>query len=120
MKRSTLVTFLAGAFATASAVFLAHFELHTDDTGVEAALMLLCAFILGTAHPRHAWVWALVPGSAIALATAWSHFYGSSHPGVPSLSDRVLVMAFVTVIGLAGAYSGAGIRRAISGAAHGQ
>lgn len=113
MKSSTLVTLLASVFAIASTVFLARFELHTDDTGVEAGLMLLCALILGAVHPRHAWVWALVPGSAIALATAWNHFYGPQQ-GAPPLSERVLVMAFVTAIGLVGAYSGVGLRRAVS------
>ena len=38
--------------------FLARVELHSDDSGVIVALILVTTFILGCLHPKRAWLWA--------------------------------------------------------------
>lgn len=86
--------------AIAAALFLAYFELHTDDAGVEAALLLASSVLLGYLEPRHAWRWGAILGAAIPLSDLLVLKHNA--PGVA---------AFTIAFALAGSYMGAGIRR---------
>lgn len=99
-------------FCLAAGVFLGRFELHTDDTGVEVAFLLLATFILGCWQPRHAWQWAILVGLWIPAAELVFR-----RP--PVNASSLLVAGFVLAVGLAGSYLGVLVRRAIAaGVAH--
>jgi len=95
------VKYAAYAFWLPATLFLARFELHTDDTGVEVAFLLAITFILGLLHPRRAWQWALMVGPALPIADLIT--------GTPAPKGLVLVLI---AIGLVGAYAGALLRKA--------
>lgn len=98
---------LAYGFWLAATLFLGYFELHTDDTGVEVGLLLVITFLLGTLHPRHAWQWALLVGPAIPAAQV---LFGRPQAG----GGMALLLLFVVALGLAGSYTGALLRGAVS------
>ena len=97
-------------FAIAAAVFLGRFELRSDDTGVEVALILLFTFILGCWQPKRAWLVALL-GSSVPLAQL---FFG------PPTSKPWLhlgpIAAVTLVLGLAGSFAGVLARRLLPNA----
>lgn len=94
------MTLAAYALWLPATLFLARFELHTDDTGVEVAFLLAITFILGLLHPRRAWQWALMVGPAIPAADLLT---GKSAPAA--------LLPIVIAIGLVGAYAGALLRK---------
>jgi hypothetical protein len=102
MKAATIACY---AFALAVGAFLGRFELHTDDTGVEVCFILLATFLLGCWHPRHAWQWALLVGAWIPGADL---IFKPSQTGLPAIA------AVVLVIGLAGSYTGALLRKGMA------
>jgi hypothetical protein len=73
-----------------------------DDTGITVGVILIVTALLGFASPRRAWLWALAVGIWPPLFALLMH---------NSLGALIaLVVAFI------GAYAGALIRRALSGA----
>jgi hypothetical protein len=113
MKLATAATYL---FALAAAIFLGRFELHTDDAGVVVFFILVITFVLGCLHPSHAWQWALLIGPAVPLSHV---FFTSQSHAMTGARDLALLMAFVLVLGIAGSYSGVGVRKIISSMAGG-
>lgn len=94
---------------SAAALFLARFELHTDDTGVEVALLLLFTFSLAFWRPRHpAWIASL----ALAIPAA-ELLAGLSRPHAPKLPTLAGVAALTAALGLAGAFSGSLLRKSL-------
>jgi hypothetical protein len=96
-------------FCLAAGAFLGRFELHTDDTGVEVAFLLLATFILGCWHPRHAWQWAILMGIWIPAAELVFR-------KPPVNASSLAVAGFVLAVGLAGSYLGLLARKAIAAA----
>ena len=95
-------TLAAFACALAAVLFLGRFELHSDDTGVEVAFVLLFTFILGYWQPKRAWIFSLI-GLSIPLAElVW---------GAPSLKKAALIGLFVMVISVTGSVTGVLARR---------
>ncbi|HEY7393044.1 MAG TPA: hypothetical protein VH640_31280 [Bryobacteraceae bacterium] len=94
-----MATAAAYLFALAAGAFLGRFELHSDDTGVEVAILLAACFVLGWLHPRHAWQWAVIVGLWIPAAEL-------AFRRPPVNASSLLVAAFVLGIGLAGSYMG--------------
>lgn len=92
-------------FCLAVGLFLAHYELHTDDTGVEVFFMLLFTFILGCWHPQHAWQWALLVGP---WAPAADFLFGKRP------TNLAVLTLVVIAIGLVGSYAGVLLRKGIS------
>src|SRR5579862_3795466 len=90
----------AGAMA-----FLGHYELHTDDTGVEVGLLAITAFTLGCLDPARAWLWPLLVAASIPGAELL--FGKGAVKGLPIVA--VVVMAIALVAGYAGAFA----RRAV-------
>ena len=83
--------------AVMAALFLARFELHSDDTGVEVAFVLLFTFALGFWQPRYAWLFSFI-GLGIPLAElGW---------GGLSIKKAALISLFVMAVSIAGTVSG--------------
>ena len=106
MKLTTPATYL---FCVAAIILLGRFELHTDDAGVVVLFILVITFILGSSHPRRAWMWALagwcVPGVHL--------FWRAAKSDLNSVSGFVILTLFVTALGFIGSYSGALLRKVI-------
>lgn len=109
MKIANLAAY---AFATAAGIFLGRVELHSDDTGVEAVLLLAVTFILGCWRPRNAWQWALIVGVCIPGAQL---LFGSVQPRQAAAS-MLQMFGFVLVVGLAGSYAGVLARKMLRAA----
>ncbi len=86
----------AGAMA-----FFGHYELHTDDTGVEVGLLCVTAFTLGCLDPARAWLWPLLVAASIPGAEIL--FGKGAVKGLPIVA--VVVMAIALVAGYAGAFA---------------
>lgn len=105
-------TFIAAySFCAAADIFLAHFELHTDDAGVVALFIILITFTLGCLHPRRAWHWALLVGPSVPVA---DFLFGRAPATAHNLANLGVLAGFVVVLGLVGSYSGVFLRRGIS------
>ena len=104
-----LTTFAIYLFCLAGGAFLGHFELHTDDTGVEVFLLLVITLLLGFLHPRHAWQWSLLVPLWIPAAHI---FFGRERTALSGSS--LLVAGFVCLVGLGGSYAGVALRKLIS------
>ena len=96
-------TMAAVLFALAAALFLGRFELHTDDTGVEVAFILLFTFILGCWQPKRAWLTPLL-GLSIPIAQLIG-----GHPA--PIMTLALITTVVLIVGAAGSLAGAWARR---------
>jgi hypothetical protein len=111
MKIRTLACY---GFWIVAGFFLARYELHTDDTGIEVFLILLITFILGCWHPRHAWQWALLVGPCAPAADLCESLLGKEQPAVHSPGGLLTITAVVILIGLGGSNGGALLRKALS------
>jgi hypothetical protein len=100
-------TVAAYAILVGADAFLMRAELHTDDDGIMAGLVLLTALVLGSLHPRRAWQWALLAGPCIPLSDV---LLGKGM----ALRDAVLLTAFLAALGLIGTYVGVAIRKALT------
>lgn len=100
----------AYVFWAAAGGFLMSVEMHTDDAGVVALLVLAIGFVLGAMHPVRVWQWALLVGPCVPAAH-W--IFGK--PESFSARDTLLLLGFVIALGLAGAYTGVVARRAVEG-----
>ena len=99
-------------FCLVAGALLARFELRSDDTGVEVFFILLATFLLGAAHPRNAWQWALLVGPWIPAAELVEKLSGGQ--GNASLNGGLwMLAAFVVLIGLVGTYLGVLLRKGI-------
>lgn len=107
MKVQTIAAYV---LLIAADAFLMRAELHTDDDGILAGLVLLTALLLGSLHPRRAWQWALLVGPSIPLSDLL--FGNGMKP-----RDLVLLVGFLVAIGMIGAYIGVAIRKSLSAAA---
>ena len=113
MKRPILAPY---AFCLAAAAFLAWFELHTDDTGLEVIYILAVTFALGCWRPRNAWQWALLVGPWAPAADILRAILGGP-TGIPIHGGLASVAIAVVVVGLIGSYAGALLRKGIRTAA---
>jgi hypothetical protein len=106
----------AYSFCLAAGLFLASFELHTDDTGVEVGLILLLTFVLGCWHPRHAWQWGLLVGPWAPAADLWALRFGGARHGLDHAGGLLLLTGVVIALGMAGSYAGALLRKGVQAA----
>ncbi len=113
-------TFEVGAWVLAAALgaFIGYGDLHTDDTGIIAGLIVASAFVLGLLRPVHAWRWPLILALAILGAEVYSYYAVAPRSGLKTVASFAALFAFVTAIGLAGAYLGVGARK-LGGSAFG-
>jgi len=96
---------LAWVLAAALCLFLARFELHTDDTGVLLGFLIVSGAIVALVDPRRPWLWGLLLGAAIVLADLSAARFGSPWWSLPAIG------AVATAAAMAGAYAAAMVRR---------
>jgi hypothetical protein len=96
------VTAVVLAVAFAAGLWLASFDMRTDDTGVEAALVFAIAAALSFVRPRTAIAVALLVGGIIPIAEVMR---GSGFPG------GIAALGFSVVGAVIGGYAGAALRR---------
>jgi len=100
-----VVTVLVVALACLAGLWLVSVDARTDDTGIEAGLILLIATALSAVRPRAAILIAFIVGAPIPIAEALRS--GSFPPGIVALG--------LSVAGaLVGAYLGNMVRRSAS------
>ena len=92
----------AYACALAAGLFLGHYELHTDDTGVEVAFILVFSFALGFWQPRRAWLFSLLGLCIPCAQLGWGH---------ATFKTAVPIALIVTALSTLGAFSGSAARR---------
>lgn len=108
LSHTNRMDYLWLAAALAAGLLVAWFDLHTDDSGVIAGLLLIFGGMLGLGRPIGAWKWALALGSVTPLLEL-ANATLVPHP-------EPLSQAFASFISLAfafvGVYAGAWLRRA--------
>ena len=98
-----VVTAIVLALACAAGLWLAYVDARTDDTGIEAGLVLLIAGALSAVRPRAAVIVALLVGGFIPIAESLQ-----KDGGVPA---GLAGLGFAVVGALIGAYVGIVARR---------
>ena len=101
----TVVTALVVALACLAGLWLVSVDARTDDTGIEAGLILLISAALAAVRPRAAIVIAFIVGGPIPIAEALRS--GSFPAGIVALG-------FSVAGALVGAYLGIIVRRSAS------
>ncbi|HWC98985.1 MAG TPA: hypothetical protein VG456_19630 [Candidatus Sulfopaludibacter sp.] len=104
-----LQTIAAYVLLVAADAFLMSAELHTDDSGILAGMVVLTALFLGCLHPQRAWQWGLLVGPSLPLSDL---LFGT--PMKPR--DAMLLVLFLSAIGMIGAYGGVLIRKTLAAA----
>jgi hypothetical protein len=97
---------LAIVVSLAAGLFLARYDLNTDDTGIEVGLLLVASALLAVLAPKRWWVVALCVGLPIPIVELVV-----GHAALPPAGIVALGVAFV------GALIGRGIRRTATAAA---
>lgn len=100
----TLVTAAVLLAALAAGVWLTFVDARTDDTGIEAGLIFLVAFVLAALRPRAAIIIAFLVGSPIPISEAMQS--GAFPAGIAALG-------FAFAGALLGAYLGIIVRRSL-------
>jgi hypothetical protein len=102
---------LALLSATLAAVFLFQGNLHTDDTGIIAGLILMFAGSLAFLFRKAGLILGSLLGLSIVASELWRNL-GISRAHMSKLSDFVLLFLFVSVLSVAGSLAGFGARHA--------
>ena len=97
-----------------AAAFLFRGNLHTDDTGILAGLLLLFAATLGFVFRKAGLLFGSLLGCSIVLSELWNLRAGSPRPHIAKFSDFALLFLFVTAVSLAGSFAGFGARPALN------
>ena len=100
-----LVTALVVALACLAGLWLVSVDARTDDTGIEAGLILLISAALAAVRPRAAIVIAFIVGGPIPIAEALRS------GGFPA---GIVALGFSVAGALVGAYLGIIVRRSAS------
>jgi hypothetical protein len=109
-NRSMLMGIGPYLFCLTAAVFLGHFELRTDDAGVEVGLLLVFTFIFGCWNPKGAWLAPLLGLSVPLAELLWGH----PGPGANHSGDLLILAGFIVVVSIIGSYSGVLTRRLVA------
>ena len=100
-----VVTAIVIVLACVAGLWLVSVDARTDDTGIEAGLIVLIAAALAAVRPRAAMIIAFIVGAPIPIAEALQS--GSFPPGI-------LALGFSVAGALVGAYLGIMVRRSTS------
>ena len=110
---SLISTLLVGSF-------LFQGNLHTDDTGIVAGLILLAATAIAFLFRKAGLVLGSLIGLSIVASELWNLKAGVPRPHMGSFSDFVLLFLFVSAISVIGSVAGFGARLALQRAVHRQ
>jgi hypothetical protein len=98
------VTAIVIGLACVGGLWLASVDARTDDTGVEAGLIVLVAAVLSAVRPRAAVIIAMIVGAPIPISEA---LRGGGVPG------GIAALGFAGAGALAGAYLGIILRHRV-------
>lgn len=110
---------LAVLLAVSAGWFLFVGNLHTDDTGIIAGLIVIFAAVLGFAFGRMGLLLGSLLGLSIIGSELWNLRFGTAHSSTHTLRDFVLLFLFVTGLSVVGSLTGFGVRRMITHAVRG-
>lgn len=96
-----------------AAAFLFQGNLHTDDTGIIAGLILVFAAALAFLFRKPGLVFGSLLGLSIVASELWNLKTGIPRAHMAKFSDFVLLFLFVSALSVAGSLAGYGARRAI-------
>ncbi len=99
--------------AVLAAAFLFQGNLHTDDTGIIAGLILLFAGALAFLFRKAGLVVGSLLGLSVVASELWNRKMGIPRAHMARFSDFVLLFLFVSALSVAGSLTGFGIRRAL-------
>jgi len=100
-----VVTAVVIVLACAAGLWLASVDARTDDTGIEAGLLLLIAAALSAVRPRAAILIAIVVGAPIPILEALR---------AGEITAGVAALGFGVAGALAGGYLGKIVRRSVA------
>jgi hypothetical protein len=98
-----------------AAAFLFQGNLHTDDTGIIAGLILTFAAALAFLFRKAGLVSGSFLGLSVVASEWWNLRFGVPRTHMAKISDFVLLFLFVSALSVAGSFAGFGARRAIRG-----
>jgi hypothetical protein len=104
---------LAFLCAVLAGLFLFQGNLHTDDTGIIAGLILLLAAALGFLFRTAGLVFGSLLGLSILASELWNLKAGIPRQHMAKTSDFVLLFLFVSALSVAGSLAGFAARRAL-------
>ncbi len=92
-------------------LFLARYDLRTDDTGVELVFLIMAGAILALIDPRRPWRWGLLLGGTIVAAEIYNRIFGVPRSSLGGWWGYALVGLVTITAGSIGAFAAAGVRR---------
>ncbi|HZS26018.1 MAG TPA: hypothetical protein VFB76_02215 [Candidatus Angelobacter sp.] len=104
---------LALLSTTLAAAFLFQGNLHTDDTGIIAGLILLFAGILAFLFRKAGLILGALLGLSIVASELWNWKMGTPRAHMSKFSDFVLLFVVVSALSVAGSLAGFAMRRAL-------
>ena len=113
MKRLEWAWALIGALLAAT--FLFQGNLHTDDTGIVAGLVVTFAAALAFLFHKPGLVFGSLLGLSVVASEFWNLRFGVPRTHMAKVSDFVLLFLFVSALSMAGSLAGFGARRAMRG-----
>ncbi|HKV93515.1 MAG TPA: hypothetical protein VJW20_13290 [Candidatus Angelobacter sp.] len=102
---------LALLSASLAAVFLFQGNLHTDDTGIFAGLILLFAGALAFLFRKAGLVLGSLLGLSIVASELWNWRMSTPRAHMVKLSDFALLFLFASALSVAGSLAGYATRR---------
>jgi hypothetical protein len=96
-----------------AAVFLFQGNLHTDDTGIIAGLLLLFAAALAFLFRKAGFVLGSLLGLSIVASELWNFKMGTPRANMSKPSHFALLFLFVSALSVVGSLAGFRARRAI-------
>ena len=113
MKRLEWAWAMIGGLVAAT--FLFQGNLHTDDTGIVAGLIVAFAAALAFLFHKPGLVLGSLLGLSIVASELWNLRFGVPRTHMAKASDFVLLFLFVTALSVAGSLAGFGARRTMQG-----
>jgi hypothetical protein len=104
---------LALISALLAAIFLFQSNLHTDDTGVIAGLLLIFAATLAFLFCKAGLLFGSLLGLSIVLSEIWNFKFGIPRKHMTQISHFALLFLFVSALSVTGSVAGFAARRAL-------
>ena len=96
-----------------AAIFLFQGNLHTDDTGIMAGLLLIFAAALAFLFCKPGLLFGSLLELSIVVSEIWNSKFGVPRTNMSQISHFVLLFLFVSALSMAGSLIGFGARRAL-------
>ncbi len=100
MGRARAAESAAWLIAVVFATMIANLELHTDDDGIVAGIIIGCTFLAAMIRPVKVWRWALLPAIAIVTVEVWTYYHEVPRRNVRLIVSFGILFAALTAFGL--------------------